>query len=76
MFSVSFSHNASFYSVISSQTLLGNPGEVYSFGTIFIYRVLTVPLGILIAYKVFLPVFLRVGTPSTYQVKMEFTSMS
>jgi len=60
-----------FYSVISSNTLLGNPGEVYTFGTIFVYRVIAMPVGLWIAYKVFLPVFLRVGTPSIYQVPVQ-----
>jgi len=55
-------------SFISSITILGTPGEIYSFGTIYIWRILPLPLGIWIAVKVYLPVFLKLGITSIYEV--------
>nr|XP_019947839.1 PREDICTED: sodium-coupled monocarboxylate transporter 1-like [Paralichthys olivaceus] len=61
---VSMSLTASF---MSSTTLLANPVEVYTFGTIFALFSLSYTLSIVVTSEVFLPVFYRLSIASTYE---------
>ena len=49
--------------------MIGIPGEIYTFGTIFAYGFLIYPPVILIAVKVFLPVFTKLRVTSIYEVR-------
>lgn len=48
--------------------MIGLPGEVYTFGTIVIYSTLSMPIAVLIATKVFLPVFYQLEVTSVFEV--------
>jgi len=56
------------FSFVSSTTLIGLPGEVYTFGTIILYSFLFKPFGVLIAVKLFLPIYARLGGMSMFRV--------
>lgn len=49
------------------------PGEVYSFGTIFLLGALSQPVGILIASQLILPVFFNLKVVSVYKVSVAIT---
>ena len=53
---------------MSAITILGTPGEVYSFGTVYIWLVTSYPLAIWFSAHVFLPVFHRLQITSVYEV--------
>lgn len=48
--------------------MVSTPGEIYSYGTIFIYLAVLYPFGIVIASKLYLPVFEQMGMVSIYKV--------
>ena len=56
------------FSYISALTMVSTPGEIYSYGTIFIYLAVLYPFGIVIASKLYLPVFEQMGMVSIYKV--------
>lgn len=60
--------NFAFYSYISSLTMVSMPGEIYTFGTIFIYIMVFSPIGVLIASRLYLPVFEQIKLVSIYKV--------
>ena len=59
-----------FYSFISGITLLGNPTEMYIYGTQYIFVIVGVFMTPWVAGKVFLPVFHDMKLSSTYEVKI------
>ena len=48
--------------------MVSTPAEIYSYGTIFIYLAVLYPFGIIIASKLYLPVFEQMGMVSIYKV--------
>lgn len=63
-----------FFSWVSSLNLLSYPGEVYSFGSVFILGFVFWPIGILIASKFYLPVFYELKVVSMFEVMLSTTS--
>ncbi|KAF6027717.1 SLC5A6 [Bugula neritina] len=55
----------------SSLSLLGLPGEIYTFGTVIIYSFIFKPIGVIIAAKFYLPVFRKMGGISLYKYVRE-----
>ena len=55
-------------SFISSQTLIGLPGEVYTFGTIILLGYFFKPMGVMIASVFYIPVFRQLQVVSVYKV--------
>jgi len=53
---------------ISSSALLGLPGEIYSFGTVFLLSYIFKPIGVVLALVLFLPIFKRLKIISVYEV--------
>jgi len=54
---------------VSSLTLLGMPGEIYTFGTVIMYGFLFKPIGVVIGTTLFLPVLGKIGGLSLYKVR-------
>ena len=63
------------FSYISALTMVSTPGEIYSYGTIFIYLAVLYPFGIVIASKLYLPVFEQMGMVSIYKVNTGMLGM-
>lgn len=55
--------------------MVSTPGEIYSYGTIFIYLAVLYPFGIVIASKLYLPVFEQMGMVSIYKVNTGMLGM-
>ncbi|XP_068162731.1 sodium-coupled monocarboxylate transporter 1-like isoform X2 [Antennarius striatus] len=69
-FPVSLSLTASF---LSSVTVLSSPAEVYRYGASFVYFGLGQTLAVVMVSEIFLPVFYRLATISTYEyLEMRF----
>ena len=66
---VSLSILASFMSAI---TLLGTPGEMYNYSTMYFWIGLSYLLVIILAAHVFIPVFYKLRVTSAYEVKHSF----
>ena len=49
--------------------MISVPGEVYTYGTVFLYNCIFGPIGIVIATTLYLPVFEQVKLVSIYKVE-------
>lgn len=60
------------YSYISSVTLTGVPGEIYTFGTIYLYNYMFLPIAVIVSVHLYIPVFRQLQIISIYQVLFYF----
>lgn len=65
-----------YFSFISSQTLIGSPAEVYSFGTIVLYQTLGTGVGTIIGFIFYLPVFKQSNVISVFQVSAFLSALN
>ena len=59
-------------SYISSVTLTGVPGEIYTFGTIYLYSYMFLPIAVIVSVHLYIPVFRQLQIISIYQVSFYF----
>jgi len=56
------------FSFTSTQTLIGLPGEIYTFGTIYLIGYIFKVVGVILGTTLFLPVFMNLNMISVYKV--------
>lgn len=58
---------------VSAMSVLGLPGEIYMFNTMFMWNTVGYGIGALISSQMFVPLFFKLELTSIYEVCIQFT---